>query len=91
MSETDTNTEGDTVAGQNQRLVTWHVPNGETPGGLMLVEVDLSDGDSDTALVYIDDEDCQTLKEPEFGDVWTAWQWSDVSRYAMLEDILIAR
>jgi len=76
---------------QLERVVTWHVPKGEVPDGLLLVEVDLAGGDTDVALVYIDDEDCNTLKEPENGDVWTAWGWSDVSRYAHLDDILIAR
>ena len=83
--------EADAVGGSRlQRLVTWHEPKGEVPDGLLLVEVDLSSGDTDVALVYIDDEDCDTLREPENGDVWTNWQWCDVDRYAHFDDILIA-
>ncbi len=73
-----------------ERLVVWHIPNGEVPDGVMLVEVDTNEG-SDIALVYIDDDDCNTLLEPEHGDVWTLWTWADVSRYAMLDDILQER
>ncbi len=71
-----------------EKLVKWHVPHGEVPDGIMLVEVDLASGESDVRLVCIDD-DCQTLIEPEYGDVWTDWQWGSVTRYAMLEDILL--
>lgn len=92
MSETTEQNEAAEVGGSRlERVVTWRVPKGEVPDGLLLVEVDLAGGDTDVALVYIDDEDCNTLKEPENGDVWTAWGWSDVSRYAHLDDILIAR
>jgi hypothetical protein len=74
-----------------QRLVTWHVPTSDdVPDGILLVEVDKLDGESDVNIVYIDD-DCRTLIEPEYGDVWTAWEWQDVNRYALLEDILIAQ
>ncbi len=69
----------------------WRKPNGECPEGNMLVEVDLKNGDSDIALVFID-EDGETLRHTdEFEDVYTAWSWLDVSRYAMLEDILPSR
>lgn len=67
--------------------VTWKKPNGETPDGELLVEVDTNNG-SDCALVCIAD-DCRTLINiDEFGDVWTAWEWTDVSRYALMEDVL---
>jgi hypothetical protein len=68
-------------------LVRWRIPGGEVPDGNLLVEVDTKDG-SDVALVFIAD-DCQTLLcADDVEDVWTAWTWSDVSRYALLEDIL---
>ena len=71
-------------------VVIWRTPNGEVPDGALLVEVDTNRG-SDVALVVIDDEDLSTLKDIENGDVWTAWTWQDVSRYAYLDDILPAR
>jgi len=70
------------------RLVRWHVPNGEEPVGNMLVVVDTNEG-SDCALVYIDHKNNNTLLNCENGDIWTLWTWKDVSRYAMLEDILV--
>ena len=69
----------------------WRKPNGECPEGNLLVEIDLKNGDSDVALVFID-EDGETLRHAdEFEDVYTAWSWQSVSRYAMLEDILPSR
>jgi len=66
--------------------VTWKVPvEGEYPDGVMLIQVDLSSGEKDTALVYLDD-DCETLRNADgYGDVWTAFEWNAVSRYILLE------
>ena len=76
-----------------ERCVIWHKPSGEVPASdVLLVEVDLANGESDVALVTIADYDCNTLiHADDFGDVWTAWAWEDVSRYAFLDEILIAK
>ena len=74
---------------ENTRLVTWHERGDEKPEGLLLVEVDQRVG-SDVAIVTIDD-DGYTLSEAEYGDVWTSWAWPDVSRYALMSEILLDR
>ncbi len=69
----------------------WKVPNGEGPDGNLLVEIDLKNGESDIALVFIG-EDGETLYHADdFEDVYTPWEWSSVSRYALLDDILPER
>ncbi len=76
---------------EGQRRDLWRKPTGECPEGNLLVEIDLKNGDSDIALVFID-EDGETLRHAdEFEDVYTAWSWLNVSRYATLEDILPSR
>lgn len=72
-----------------QRTITWRKPVfGEIPDGDLLVEVDKSNGESDVAIVFIDD-DCQTLLEVEYQQVWTSWLWADVSRYVPMEEVLL--
>ncbi len=72
----------------NQTLVVWRVPNGEVPEGNMLVEVETESG-SDCALVFLGDDGETLYYSDEFEDVWTAWGWSNVTRYAMMEDVLL--
>ena len=73
---------------QKMTTITWRVPNGEVPDGDLLVEVDTKDG-SDCALVYIADDESTLIYSDEFGDVWTAWDWGSVSRYALMEEVLV--
>jgi len=69
----------------------WKKPKGECPDGNLIVEIDLKNGDSDIAIVFIDD-DGETLHHADDNeDVYTAWCWSDVSRYAVLDDLLAVR
>ncbi len=72
----------------NQTLVVWREPNGEIPEGDMLVEVKTESG-SDCALVFLGDDGETLYYSDEFEDVWTAWGWSNVTRYAMMEDVLV--
>lgn len=71
-------------------LVKWTVPSGEIPDGDLLVAVEMGDGELCTGIVYIDDEDNNTLFGCEYGDVWTAFEWKDISFYCLMEDILPA-
>lgn len=65
----------------------WHTPNGEVPDGRLLVEVDLPDGDSVVGVVFISDEDHQKLFDPYTDEDW-GFEWQQVSRYALLGDVL---
>ncbi len=79
-------------AGEGQPHVgVWREPNGEVPEGNILIEVDLKSGDSDVALVFIGDDGDTLYCADDSEDVYGAWVWGDVSRYAMLEDVLPAR
>ena len=71
-----------------ERLVKWIRPSGEVPDGDLLVAVEMKDGELCTAIVYIGDEDLNTLYTCEHGDVWTAYEWSDISFYCLMEDLL---
>jgi hypothetical protein len=64
----------------------WQIPGTEAPEGELLVLVKTNKG-VDKALVFVD-EDGRTLRELEYGDVWTSWEWQDVTLYLLLEDIL---
>ena len=73
----------------------WLTPDSNNPPeGNLLVQVDWLkykgdsryENNSDTAIVYVGDNE-QTLHEPEYGDVWAAWEWVDVSRYVVLDDL----
>jgi len=64
--------------------VRWHIPDPDNPplDSNLLIQVDLSDGSIDEAYVYLSEDDCDTLHyADDYGDVYTAWQWSDVCRY----------
>lgn len=93
LNKSDTAENRRALAGPAERCVIWHTPSGEVPASdILLVEVDLENGESDVALVTIADYDCNTLiHADDDGDVWTAWTWKDVSRYAFLDEILIAK
>ena len=82
--------ESETTAARFERLVKWTVPNGEVPDGDLLVAVEMKDGELCTGIVYIDDEDENTLHTCEHGDVWTAYEWKDISFFCLMEDILPA-
>lgn len=63
----------------------WLAPEeGVFPEGTLLVAVETNKG-TYYAVVRIDD-DGRTLIDPEYGDVWTAWEWECVERYIVLED-----
>ena len=55
-------------------------------GEPMLVEV-LTNVGADYAIVTLDYEDGCTLRECEYNDVWTAWEWENVERYILISDL----
>ena len=69
----------------------WKTPSGECPDGNLLIEVDLKSGDTDVALVFIGDDEETLYFADDNEDVYTAWEWSSVSRYCLMEDILPSR
>jgi len=69
----------------------WKTQNGECPDGNLLIEVDLSNGDSDIALVFIGENERTLYFADDNEDIYSAWVWSDVSRYCLLSDIIPAR
>lgn len=66
-------------------------PCGEVPDGTLLVEIDLKSGESDIALVFIGEDEQTLYYADDNEDVYTAWEWSDVSRYCTIESILPVR
>ena len=78
------------TASKFECLVKWTIPSGEVPDGDLLVAVELSSGELCTGIVYIDDEDHNTLHTCEHGDIWTAYEWKDISFYCLMEDLLPA-
>ncbi len=69
----------------------WKIPKGECPDGNLLVEFDLKSGDSDIALVFIGEDERTLYFADDNEDIYSAWEWSEVSRYCLLDDILPAR
>ena len=58
-----------------------------TDGEVMLFQVDLSDGSTDTFIGCVDDTD--SMVDPEYGDD-IGWEAESVDRWILLEDVLAA-
>jgi hypothetical protein len=63
----------------------WKKPKDEYTAGILIVEVDMSDGDVCRGIVIQDDEDYNTLLyADDYNDVWTDFTWADIDRYYVL-------
>lgn len=70
------------------RVVRWLAPPVEPPDFNMMVLVKTNLG-INYAIVYVDD-DGRTLLDAEYHDVWTAWEWQDVTAYCPVDDLIPA-
>jgi len=79
------------VAGKLFIEDVWKVPAGSCPDGNLLIEVDRKSGDSDVAIVFIGEDEKTLFYADDVEDVCSSWEWSDVSRYCLLSDIMPSR
>jgi len=63
----------------------WKIPEDRYTPGILIVEVDMSDGNVCRGMVIQDDEDYnELLVADEYMDVWTDFRWPDIDRYYVL-------
>ena len=63
----------------------WKTPEDRYTAGILIVEVDLKNGDVCRGMVIQDDEDYnELLIADQYMDVWTDFRWPDIDRYYVL-------